>query len=770
LLPLFAWVGALCVIAVLGVVVLVLAIRNARSERAAQAPPVDPVASKLLPMDETPRTTPNLAQEEPVRLDLEVNDPWEPTPDAGVPVARTEAHSEVDSFGDARLTAKITLPPQVHQAFKRLVSRPYVEGREVKWHEPKIANVLRALDLEGASSVMEDLDGTFDEEAIRVRGREIGWAKQRNGCWVSSLSTERKHRYRITRKTYQDGVPTVTIKALVKSDGMQVVAQVQAALPRGAHDIRIENEPNDLVYRAPAPVKGAGGGRPSFNLQTKPHIMSALYKLYGDRRFHKLWVARGLFRNGSGEKLTDYRVRFRLGGYSEWSRWETCDVVHPGQTVVDPFYPVIDSKVRDLHAPTPVDVQVEYSYVRPGGEKVSDTYSERTRLLGMNEGVYSDIDVDKDSSWYEMFKDVPLVLASFTSANDPVILDVVGQIGHATGGTGTSLNDAEALTFLRALYELMRANIKYETTPGNRIDGLLHQHLKYGRDVLRTKSGTCVNTSIFYASVVEAAGLDALIFVVPGHAFAGVRLPKSGKLVAVETTAATREGGVDFDIAVDKGMEKFAKYSPLGLLLPVDIRAQRQRGVTPPELPDVGKDPLKEWGIVSTREAGSPDAGERRSPGPTPADRTADDHYRQGKEHAEQKNWAEAAVSFSKAIERDKTKSDYYSARANAFNNLGDIARKSGDEELWRFWLTKALDDVVQALELDPKNSKAWNNAGVLASRLNQHRDAIKFFTRAIEADPNNVLAYRNRGITYRKLGDEERAQADLERAKELER
>src|SRR5262249_48887873 len=156
----------------------------------------------------------------------------------------------------------------------------------------------------------------------------------------------------------------------------------------------------------------------------------------------------------------------------------------------DPFYPAIDSRIRELHGTTPVDVQVEYSYVRSDGRTVEETYSERTRLLGMNEGVYSDVEVDKDSSWYEMFKDAPLVLASFTSANHPVILDVVGMLGQATGGAGTSLSDRHAMTFLRALYDLMRANIKYETTPGDQIDGLLHQHLKYGRDVLRTKSGT----------------------------------------------------------------------------------------------------------------------------------------------------------------------------------------------------------------------------------------------------------------------------------------
>src|SRR5262249_23233082 len=160
---------------------------------------------------------------------------------------------------------------------------------------------------------------------------------------------------------------------------------------RGAHDIAIVDRPTQLVYRAPAPNTSVANGRASLQVQTKPHIMSALAKLHGDRKFHKLWVARAVFRNQSAETLKDYPVRFRLAGYSDGSRWETTDVVLPVQTVVEPFYPAIDpARVASLHGQTPVDVQVEYSYVKPDGKTVSDSTGERTRILGINEGVFSD--------------------------------------------------------------------------------------------------------------------------------------------------------------------------------------------------------------------------------------------------------------------------------------------------------------------------------------------------------------------------------------------
>jgi hypothetical protein len=699
--------------------------------------------------------------------DAPVDDPWTPTPDKNQPVIRAEDVIEVDAVGNSQFKARLRFPPAMHLALERMMSRPYVEGGVLRWRPPKVASMLRYLDLESAGAVMEGLDGGFDDEVIRVEGREVGFARQRDGRWVHELSAERKRRYHLTRRSTRDGVTSVTLNTLRDAGGTAVVSEMRVTLPRGAHDVHVEYDPSRLVYSLAAAPKGEGtGGRPSFSLQTKPHVMSALYKLYGDPRFHKLWVARGLFRNTTGETLTDYRVRFRLAGYSEWGRWEASDIVAPGQTVVDPCYPVIDARVRELTGPTPVDVQVEYSYVRADGRRESDTYSERTRLLGMNEGVYSDLATDQDSTWYEMFKDAPLLLASFTTANDPVIRDVVGLLGKATGGAATSLRDEDALAFLRALYDLMRANVKYETTPGDRVDGLLHQHLKYGRDVLRTKSGTCVNTAIFYASVAEAAGLEPFIFVVSGHAFAGARLPGSRKLVMVETTKATYMGGAPFEEAVAAAAKKYAEAVNLGLIMAVDIHQQRQLGVTPPELPDAGRNPLKEWGIVLPGEAPA-----APGPGPEPAagDKTAEEYNEEGKAFLHEKKWAEAAECFTKAIGLNDKTAKYYFNRGAAYGAMAEEARKAGEDERAMRLLDMDAADLVKGLEIDPNNAKAWNNAGALFSALDKHREALGFFSRAIELDPNYALAYRNRAKTYRKLGDRARANADMRKADELD-
>jgi hypothetical protein len=539
-----------------------------------------------------------LAGAEPEKVDPDFASDEQVPLDAKVPLLRLEQKVQVDPLGNSEFKAEIKLPKDRHAAFKKMMSSPVIEGgKVVGWRPPKMDNVLRYLEIESSGSVMEKPDGAFGEEALQAQGRERGWAKHREGHWSSELTTDPRMQFHMVKK---HGT-VVTVRAFQKLPGLHTLAEMEITLPRGAHNIQVETQPNRLVYDAPTPPAGGqAGGRPALRLQTKPHIMSALYKLYGDRKFDHLWVARSVFRNRGTETLSDYRVRFRIGGYSPWSRWERSDTVYPGQTVVDAFHPVIDVKVRDLRGATPADVEIEYQYQRPGGQTVTDSHSERIKILGINEGVFTDLPVGDDSTFFERFKDAPLVLATFTSANDPVMHDVVGMLHKLNGGKGASASDEGALLFMRALYDLFRVNIAYEGAKGDVVEGVLHQHLKYGREVLRTKSGTCVNLAILYASVCEAAGLDAYIILVPGHAFPGVRLPQSKQVYFVETTGCvggTPDKSIPFEKVVPYAMENYRKWSAVGLITEVDIHRQRQRGVTPPELPDPGQNPLAEWNI-----------------------------------------------------------------------------------------------------------------------------------------------------------------------------
>jgi tetratricopeptide (TPR) repeat protein len=78
-----------------------------------------------------------------------------------------------------------------------------------------------------------------------------------------------------------------------------------------------------------------------------------------------------------------------------------------------------------------------------------------------------------------------------------------------------------------------------------------------------------------------------------------------------------------------------------------------------------------------------------------------------------------------------------------------------------------ALADWNQAIALDPKNSAAYNNRGLVkAQKLNDVPGALADYNQAIALDPKNSLAYSNRGVVkYQKLNDVQGALADYNQA-----
>ena len=169
------------------------------------------------------------------------------------------------------------------------------------------------------------------------------------------------------------------------------------------------------------------------------------------------------------------------------------------------------------------------------------------------------------------------------------------------------------------------------------------------------------------------------------------------------------------------------------------------------------------WGMAAVKaEAATPHR-------PVPRDKSAADFFREGKKLQQESQWSDAERAFSKAMELEPGNAEHVNARALLFMDRGDAVRKAGKEQQALATYAKALDDVEKALDLDPLFTKAWNNAGVIANRVGQNREAIEFYSGAIESDPANAVAYRNRGKTWLKLGKKANADADIRKADQLE-
>ena len=79
-----------------------------------------------------------------------------------------------------------------------------------------------------------------------------------------------------------------------------------------------------------------------------------------------------------------------------------------------------------------------------------------------------------------------------------------------------------------------------------------------------------------------------------------------------------------------------------------------------------------------------------------------------------------------------------------------------------------AIADYTQAIVIDPKNSDAFYNRGIVYSKRDQHQDAIRDFSKAISINPEDADSYMNRGIEKVIIGKKDDGCADIIEAANL--
>ena len=393
--------------------------------------------------------------------------------------------------------------------------------------------------------------------------------------------------------------------------------------PAGSSDLRLAKGPARVTFRGPATDEDGPAAAPEFMLDVKPQVMSCLAKAIANPRFSDLWVARATVHNGGGRSVADYRVRFRIKDYADvWSEWKAAPRVAPGQDVVDAYFPLFDlPKLAALEGPQQADLEAEYEYTGADGRPVHRVETRRLKLLDRNQALAGGMPEDEIIGWHDRMNYMPYVLSAFVTHDDPVILQVAGWVSGRAGGGATAESDEEALKFMEALYDFMAVNhIAYQTPPVGASEGEMFQHVKYGRDVLRNKAGTCIDLAIFYASVCDAVGLEPEMVITQlpegGHCFPVIRLP-SGRLVPVETTTV---GKADFKKSLETSSKVFAEVKAECPYWQVAVRDLQNRGCTSIDLPRLPATALKDWDIVNPPTAAAEDPTPAPARKPTAAD------------------------------------------------------------------------------------------------------------------------------------------------------
>lgn len=124
--------------------------------------------------------------------------------------------------------------------------------------------------------------------------------------------------------------------------------------------------------------------------------------------------------------------------------------------------------------------------------------------------------------------------------------------------------------------------------------------------------------------------------------------------------------------------------------------------------------------------------------------------------HFKLKEYKAAAECYDKAINFNPSEQVYW-------DNLKDAIDKSGDEEMERHYLLKAV-------ELNPHLAEHHNKLGIFYYKKGLFAESVACYSKAIELSPDKAVYYENRALSLEKNTDVQNAIIDYKKAYELER
>lgn len=517
---------------------------------------------------------------------------------------------------------EISVSGEVRSRFVLTFSAPdYVQ---LKKRVPDPANIAQLGVEADVDAVMTEAQGVYDDttHSVIIAITQAGAAKNRGGGrWEYSVELDDSEA--LLLRTAPDAQGRTTLEFSIQGG---VRGRGSVALPHHATEVNWDPARNIISYSLPPP---AAGGQPRLvlgSLDVNERLMGAVYKAYADRQRQKRqWTAKAVFMNRGTAAVEAMRVRFRVVGYSEWSPYDRHVEVAPGQTIVATFYPQLEAKVAGLRSPTAASVELEWTYRDPRGQDVTESESKPVQILGGNQFVLKRTMGMAGGGAKEtanLLENGDLLTAWITP-EDPVVREFSTWATKRAGGAavGQTADDSADLLILRAIWELWIDNTFTYQSPGTFVQttgrapdrGFLKsfdetqiQTIRFPRDTIKDRSGTCLETTVLFASMAKAAGLrEAGIVLTSDHAFPFFT-GTSGRTYAVESTMiGGGRGGPNpaatFDEALSRGMRMLRLVQegeyPGGPGILIGMSQGRSAGVFPPELGPPPSGSLESWGL-----------------------------------------------------------------------------------------------------------------------------------------------------------------------------
>jgi hypothetical protein len=347
-------------------------------------------------------------------------------------------------------------------------------------------------------------------------------------------------------------------------------------------------------------IPSSNSGELEVEIEKSAFIMPAVHRVYSnpDALNGKYHLFKAKITNKSNQTLEDVTVKYRIPDYIDWTELTVSGQMFPGQTLVIPCYPKFKDDITEKSTESIEKAQIEISW---DGAEEDDIIEEEFsfKITNRNEYVYTGVKTEEISTWSDMY-DNDALIACFVTPNDPVVKYYTQNLQEKMmKGEAASITrkPEDGVRFLANIYEATRkSHMVYSGTKGipqstEDIQSIVQQ-IRLPREVITGNTGLCIELSCLYASVLSAAGLDPIIYMVPGHAYPGFKM--NGQYFAIEATSINGEGlgGIaSAEEAFKKGNENLKEFmeraqsgDPRYTL--VDIHAVNQQGVTAMDLKD----------------------------------------------------------------------------------------------------------------------------------------------------------------------------------------
>jgi very-short-patch-repair endonuclease len=252
-----------------------------------------------------------------------------------------------------------------------------------------------------------------------------------------------------------------------------------------------------------------------------------------------------------------------------------------------------------------IDLPLSHDYLASLTERAAGSLNVQVLQAGRSLSQFTHrIDVLAYYEWNGL-QSIPEILAAFVTPNHPgvesVLSDATGILGTWTGDTSISgyqsRNPQRVALTAGAIYTaLQKRNIRYINPPASFEES--GQKIRLPDRILESCLATCLDLTVFTASCLEQAGLNPLIVITAGHAFAGVwlqdetfadvatddhlRLRKRvelGQITVFESTLLTSEQAVSFEQAVNTGGQHLDNASAFRSV--IDIKRARKSRIRP---------------------------------------------------------------------------------------------------------------------------------------------------------------------------------------------